>query len=122
MTQTGLINRIIDSLGLTEVNTKEPPAAIGTLPKDEHGESCNETFNYARVVGILLYLSGHSRPDITFAVSQCARYCFCPKRPHEEVLKRIGRYLKKTRDKGLIMKLTNSLQIDCYVDSDFAGL
>ena len=71
---------------------------------------------------MLLYLSGHTRPDITFAVSQCARYSFCPKKSHEEALKRIGRYLKGTKDKGIFMKPQSSLQIDCYVDADFAGL
>ena len=37
-------------------------------------------------------------------------------------MKHIGRYLKGTRTKGIIMKPTNNLQIDCFVDADFAGL
>ena len=122
MTQTGLIDRIITALGLDGANTKETPATHGTLPKDGTGEACNETFNYASVVGMLLYLSGHTRPDIAFAVSQCARYSCCPRRSHEEAIKRIGRYLKGTRDKGIIMFPKLSFQIDCYVDADFAGL
>ena len=71
---------------------------------------------------MLLYLSGHSRPDITFAVHQCARYTFCPKRKHELALIRIGRYLKGTMDKGLIMSPSNTPSVDCYPDADFAGL
>ena len=71
---------------------------------------------------MLLYLQGHSRPDISFAVNQCARYAFNPRRSHEEAMKHIGRYLKGTRTKGIIMKPTNNLQIDCFVDADFAGL
>ena len=105
MTQTGLIDRIISTLGLTDANSKESPAALGTLPKDGKGETCNGTFNYASVIGMLLYLSGHTRLDIAFAVSQYARYSFCPKKSHEEALKRIGGYLKGTKDKGIIMKL-----------------
>ena len=72
---------------------------------------------------MLLYLSGHSRPDIHFAVTQCDQFSHDPKRSHEKALERIGLYLKGTRDKGLILKpdLINKLQIDCYVDSDFAG-
>ena len=70
---------------------------------------------------MLFYLSGHTRPDIAFAVSQCARYSFCPRHSHEEALKRIGRYLKGTRDKGIIMKKSKSLKLDLYVDADFAG-
>jgi len=37
-------------------------------------------------------------------------------------LKRISRYLKGTCTKGLIMRPSKTLQVDCYVDSDFAGL
>ena len=71
---------------------------------------------------MLLYLLGHSRPKLAFSVSQCARYTFHPKMSHEIALKRIGRYLQGTRTKGMIMKPTNDLNLDCYVDSDFAGL
>ena len=53
-----------------------------------------------------------------FAVSQCARYTYCSKLSHEKVLKRIGRYLKGTRTKGLIMKPNKDLNIDCHVDSN----
>ena len=122
MTQTGLIERIIEALGLSDANIKDTPAALGTLPKNEDGGLYNGTFNYASVIGMSLYLSGHSRPDIAFAVSHCARYSFCPRRSHEEALKRIGRYLKGTSDKGLILKPQKSLNVDLYVDSDFAGL
>ena len=121
MTQTGLIKRIINAMGLDNSNPKGTPTIEGTLPKDLNGEPCNENFNYASVVGMLMYLQGHSRPDIAFAVNQCARYTFAPKRSHEEALKHIGRYLVGTADKGIIFTPTNDFCLDCYVDSDFAG-
>jgi hypothetical protein len=43
-------------------------------------------------------------------------------RSHEEALKRIGRYLKGTINEGLVLRPSESLNIDCYVDADFAGL
>ena len=122
MTQTGLIDRIITAMGLDDANCKETPATCSTLPKDKDGEECNEDFNYASVLGMLLYLQGHTRPDISFAVNQCARYAFGPRRSHEEAMKHIGPYLKGTRDKGTIMTPSENLQLDCYVDADFAGL
>jgi hypothetical protein len=45
-----------------------------------------------------------------------------PRRSHEEALKRIGRYLKGTINEGLVLRPTETLDIDCYVDADFAGL
>ena len=113
--QNGLIERIIRALNLEDRPGKSTPAEFGALDKDIGGEERN---------GTLLYLSGHSRPDIAFAVSQCARFTHNPTRKHEKALERIGLYLKKTRDKGLIMKPKDisGLKIDCYCDDDFAGL
>lgn len=70
----------------------------------------------------MLYLCRHSRPDISFAVHQCARYTFAPKRTHKKVLIRIGQYLKGTIDKGLTLHPTNKLTLDCYSDANFSGL
>eukprot|EP00956_Cyclotella_meneghiniana_P038962 scaffold163319_cov36-Cyclotella_meneghiniana.AAC.1 len=69
---------------------------------------------------MLLYLSGHSRPDIAFAVHQCARYMFNPTCRHELALIRIGRYLKGTMDLGMVMTPTLDPRVDCYPDADFA--
>ena len=41
---------------------------------------------------------------------------------HEKAVKRIGRYLKATREKGLILKPNDDLNLELYADSDFAGL
>lgn len=72
---------------------------------------------------MLLYLSGHTRPDIAFAVNCCARYMFCPKRSHEMALKRLARYLKLTEDRGLVLNPNSEVcKIDGYPDADFAGM
>ena len=122
LTQVGLIERIISAMGLEGAKSVKTPTTEQRLPKDENGEPCNETFNYASVVGMLMYLAGNTRPDISFAVHQCARYTHSPKHSHEIALKRIGRYLVGTRDRGLILQPTKEIQIDMYVDADFAGL
>eukprot|EP00804_Cyclotella_cryptica_P007533 CCRYP_010639-RD/>CCRYP_010639-RD protein AED:0.26 eAED:0.26 QI:0/0/0/1/0/0/3/0/643 len=122
--QVGLTKRIIKSVGLcsslsTPIGT---PAETTPLPKDVDGSPASGSFNYAAAVGMLLYLSGHLRPDIAFAVHQCARYTFHPTRRHELALIRIGRYLKGTMDKGLTMTPSSDPCVDCYPDADFAGL
>lgn len=124
LTQSGLIDRIIAALGLDvgTINGKATPAEAKPLTKDEDGEAAQGSFNYASVVGMLLYLSGHTRPDIAYAVNCAARFMFNPKLSHELALKRIGRYLKATRDKGLILNPSSVMKVDCYPDADFAGL
>jgi hypothetical protein len=37
-------------------------------------------------------------------------------------VKRIGRYLLSTRDKGILFEPDHTAGLDCYVDADFAGL
>jgi hypothetical protein len=101
MKQTGLIKRIIEALGLDDgAKGKFTPSESKPLVKDINGELASGAFSsYSSVVGMLLYLSGHTRPDISFAVNCCARYMFCPKHSHELALKCIGRrYLKQTPD------------------------
>ena len=76
------------------------------LPIDEEGESGIGIYNYASVVSMLNYLQDHSHIDITFAVSQVAQYVHAPKSSHDLALERIGRCLKGTLDKGLILQPT----------------
>lgn len=98
------------------------PAAKEALGIDPEGEPMEEDWSYPSVVGMLLYLSTNTRPDIAFAVSQVARFNHNPKKSHATAIKMIVRYLARTSDKGTIAKLTGGLLIDCYVDADFASL
>lgn len=123
MTQKGLIKRIVKALDVEHLPIKLTPAEYGCLGSDPDGDSPQGTFNYASVIGMLQYLQGHSRPDITFAVSQCSRYIHRTRRSHELALIRIGQYLKGTMEKGMIIRPeTSELHMECFVDADFAGM
>ena len=122
--QSGLAQRIVEALHLDDDTSSVRTPADSFLPLDEDGEPAHELYNYASVNGMVQYLQGHSRMDISFATSQTSRYTFNPKRSHELALERIGRYLKGTIDKGLILKpnLSESkFKIDVYVDAAFAS-
>ena len=121
LTQKGLTKRIIEALGVADGKTANTPAS-DPLGMDADGDPADGEFSYASVIGMLQYLQAHSRPDITMAVSQCARFVHAPKRSHEDALRRIGQYLRKTEDEGLILRPSDHFEIDCYVDADFAGL
>ena len=70
---------------------------------------------------MLTYLARNTRPDIEYAVHQCSRFQCEPRKPHGNAIKRIGRYLLGTKDKGLSFKPSNHLShFECYVDADFA--
>ncbi len=123
MTQPALIDKVIEATGLQNCNRNLTPAQPGkTLGKDPEGEPMTEEWSYPSVIGMLLYLSTNTRPDIAFAVSQVARFTHCPKKSHAQAVKTLVRYLAGTKDKGTIMKPDGTLGLTAYSDADFCGL
>ena len=122
MTQTGLIDRIAEATGLTNSNPNHTPCHQAALGKDLEGLPMTDTWSYRSVVGMLLYLSTNTRPDIAYAVSQVARFSNNPRQSHAIAVKTIVRYLVGTRKQGTVVKPTGKLDIKLYVDADFAGL
>ena len=120
--QIGLINKVLAACGMATCHSKATPCNQTPLGTDPYGEPVTGKFDYASVVGMLMYLSSNSRPDIQYSVHQCARFTHFPKKSHEDAICRICRYLQGTKEKGLRFKPDNELKLDCYVDADFAGL
>jgi hypothetical protein len=122
MTQGGLIKKVLGATGMSECNTRGSPALSTPLGTDADGPRRKEDWNYASAIGMLMYLASNAYPEIQFAVHQCARFTHCPRASHEEGVKHICRYLQGVKDNGLTFKPSSDLQLDCYVDADFAGL
>ena len=122
LTQPGLIDKILDATGMQDCKANRTPAVKEALGKDPDGVPFSGPWNYRSVVGMLLYLSTNSRPDITYAVSQVCRFTHDPKESHATAVKTIIRYLKGTKAMGTIIKPTGSLDLAAYCDADFAGL
>jgi len=121
--QTGLIDKVLATAKMTDCNINHIPAAKTPLGKNELEENWPQhPWKYSSVVGMLIYLATNSRPDITYAVSCAARFNSNPKQSHATAVKTILRYLKKTRDKGLIFNFDGTLDLNAYCDTDFAGL
>ena len=120
LTQPAFIERIINSCKLKDQRMHDTPAD-NILSRDSNGLPRKNEFHYRSVIGQLSYLAATTRPEIQFAVHQCARFSQDPKMVHEKAVKRIVRYLKRTPDKGLILSVDKTKGIECYVDADFAG-
>ena len=120
--QSGLTERIISAVGMIEANSAKTPATTMGLGADEGGAPQKERWSYPSVVGMLLYLAGNTRPDIAFAVHQCARFSHRPMKCHEDAVKRIVRYLIGTKDKGLMFAPREDIVLEDFADADFAGL
>ncbi len=126
LSQPFLIERIIQFVKSeceSEVNTKSTPNPVGKplLHKDLEGKERKYRWNYRTAVGMTGYLQQSSRPEISMANHQCARFVNNPMRCHERAMMRIARYLSSTKDRGIIYKPDKSLGLECFVDADFAG-
>ena len=124
LTQPHLIDQVIKDLRLEDekVKIKETPAASSKiLSEDPMSEPFDDSFHYRSVIGKLNYLEKSTRPDISYAAHQCARFTETPRKSHGQAVRWIARYLKGTRDKGIIMKPMESKELEMYVDADFAG-
>ena len=92
------------------------------LGQDKDGTPFKAEWSYRSVIGLLMYLATNSRPDIAHAVHSAARFNHCPKESHGKAVLHICKYLKKTRDKGMILTPTTQMDLNLFVDSDYAGL
>jgi hypothetical protein len=68
----------------------------------------------------LNFLEKSTRPDISCATHQCARFAANPKKEHGKAVEWLYRYLAATHDKGIILKPTEQ-SFDVYVDADYLG-
>jgi len=119
MTQPAFIERIIKSSKLRDQRMHDTLADM-VLQRDENGEERKNEFHYCSLIGQLNYLAATTRPEIQFSVHQCAPFSQEPKLCHEKAVKRIVRYLKRTKEHGLILIIDKNCGIECFVDADFA--
>lgn len=123
LTQPHLVGQILRDLGLkhSKVHSKTTPCAGPKIllahPKTEEFDN---SFRYQSVIGKLNYLEKSCRPDIAYAVHQCARFSSKPKRKHGDAVRWIGKYLKGTKEKGTILHPKRGRGLEVYVDADFA--
>jgi hypothetical protein len=122
LSQPHLIQQVIDDLGFNDRTSTKPTPAASTikLHRDMHGNGFQEIWSYRSVIGKLNFIEKSTRPDISYAVHQCARFASDPKVSHAHAVKRIVKYLIGTKDKGIILNPRDH-SFDCWVDADFVG-
>ena len=100
---------------------KTPVDTCTKLVKATEGEEIFDQKLYQSAVGSLLYLSVGTRPDITYAVNNVAKFSSHPTIQHWTGVKRIMRYLKGTTNLGLLYIKQESSKCVGYFDSDWGG-
>ena len=120
--QPAYANSVLQKFGMENAKPVNTPVETGTKLTKERvdDDGVNEEL-YQSAVGSLLYLSIGTRPDITYAVSNVAKFCAQPTKQHWIAVKRIMRYLKGTVKLGLLYSKDGSRKCIGYSDADWAG-
>lgn len=71
-------------------------------------------------VGALQYLTV-TRPDIAFSINKICQYMQKPLDQHGRVVEKLHRYIKDTKNFGLILKLSSNLLLRAFNDDDWAS-
>jgi hypothetical protein len=120
--QPHLIQQILDKVGiLPQSKTKDKAAPSSTiLCRDLDGAPFREKWDYQRIIGKLNFLEKSTRPEIAYAVHQCARFANNPRESHANSVKYLCRYLLGTKNEGLILRPDLSKSFEVHVGCDFA--
>ena len=107
---------------LCRKHLKEVPMDPNTkLTKTTDDEQSFDQQLYQSAVGSLPYLSGGTQPDITFSVSNLAKFSPKPSKHHWIAIKCVMQYLKGTIDFGILYTKQKSQNFVAYSDADWAG-
>ena len=128
--QPHLITNLEEKMGATVKNMRSyltpgtPGQSIWKATKGEEIVSLDQHATYRSVVGMLLYLVKHSRPDIANAVQELSKVLDEPSATAYMEMLRLTKYVLETRYFGL--KIQPSMQDDVWVlyvysDSDYGG-
>ncbi|KAI3493174.1 hypothetical protein L1887_42164 [Cichorium endivia] len=111
---------LLERFGMTNCSKAKVPLPAGTRLNPSLDKPKTDVHQYRSMIGSLLYLTA-SRPDIMFAVCNCARYQADPREPHLAAVKTIFRYLHGTTAYGLWYPANSGFYIQAYSDSDLGG-
>ena len=113
-------NEILERFGMGNSNSvKNLVVPSFKLVKDEGNASVDATA-YKQIVGSLMYLTA-ARPDLTYVVSLVSKFMERPTEVHQQVVKRVLRYLNGTTELGIFYKRGAKEKLVAYLDSDYVG-
>ncbi|GJT38124.1 ribonuclease H-like domain-containing protein [Tanacetum coccineum] len=75
--------------------------------------------NYQKLIRKLIYLT-HTRPDISYVVHVLSQYMHAPMQSHLKLAFGVLRYLKNSPGKGITFNKSSGMDLNIYVDSDWA--
>jgi len=126
ITQGAYIDKILARFNMVDANPVTTPLPknikINDIEAPPDDQTANTYVPYAKAIGSLMYAAIQTQPDIAFAVQNLSQYTSQPAPEHWTAVKRVLRYLKGTRDEGIIFKGAETLpKLEIFSDADFAN-
>ena len=114
--------KVLEKFGMDKAKpNKTPVSSSSRLRRRNDEEEGVDRSLYQSAVGSSLYLSTRTRLDISFAVSNVAKYCNDPSKEHWIAVKRILRYLNGSTHLGLLYTKQDPKEVIGYSDADWGG-
>jgi transposase InsO family protein len=119
MDQAQYIQKTINRFGLKDARISATPLDTGYLKIARDGKPMHNGEKFQKLIGAVLYVATHTRPDIAASVSILSQKIKQPTETDWNEAKRIVRYLKGTKEFKL--KLTSNTEgLEAYTDADWA--
>jgi hypothetical protein len=102
--QTFYIKKLLQRLKMESANPVRLPIPAGTVLKSDPENLLigDDVIVYQQVVGSVIYIANCTRPDISYAVGQLARFMASPGLLYYKMAKQLVRYLKGTITIGIL--------------------
>ena len=117
------IEGVLKRIELNYCKTLKVPGLKGAIVTKDSPLLSSKT-KYQSFVGVLNFISGLCRPDISFATNSVARESSSPRMASLKHAKRIFKYLRGTKKYGIFYKRLGdkkAIHLEVYTDSDFAA-
>ena len=115
--QSKYVEALVQKLGLSQCRPSVIPCDPSVDLSTPSEEAADEEFEYRSIIGSLLYLSTHTRPDIAVTTSMLARHVESPSMKHQQGVIKVLKYLKGTPNHGLKLVEGEGNQMIAHVDS-----
>ncbi|XP_024973936.1 uncharacterized protein LOC112512289 [Cynara cardunculus var. scolymus] len=118
--QEKYVQNLLSRFGMSNYKEENTPMNCNEkLLLNDGADKVNEEA-FRSLVGGLIYLT-HTRPDLTYAVSQVSKFMHQPSKIHSGAARRILRYIGSTTSFGIWYKQSAGIRLVGYSDSDWAN-
>jgi hypothetical protein len=127
LSQKIYIERVLKKFSMHKCSASPAPIVKGDgygkfqYPKNQYEIDQVKMVPYASAVGSLQYAQVCTRPDIAYVTGLLGRFQSNPGSEHWKLLKKVLRYLQRTKSLMLTYRKIESLRILGYSDSDYVG-